>query len=161
MAKITLINPNLVRIPAVAPLALDILGTNLRQEGHEVDLLDLTPVAEQFHKVIEDYFSNHKPDFVGITFRNIWDLVFNSVGAVHNDGSFIPNHVRVTKEILKHLPSEKVIAGGVGFSSMPHYILQQTDLKYGIVGAGDKVFGRVIRSLEQNRIPERLDGFVE
>ena len=71
MAKITLINPNLVRIPAVAPLALDILGTNLRQEGHEVDLLDLTPVAEQFHKVIEDYFSNHKPDFVGITFRKI------------------------------------------------------------------------------------------
>ena len=79
--KVTLVNANLVQIPAVAPIALDVLNSVLCAEGFEVDLLDLTPVADNYQKAIKEYFSKSNSDFVGITFRNAWDLYFNSIGA--------------------------------------------------------------------------------
>ena len=159
--KITLINANLVQVPAVAPIALDVLSSSLRAEGFEVELLDLCPVADAFEQAIEKYFSNPAPDFVGITFRNAWDLYFNSVGAIPGNGSFIPSHARVAAEILKYFPQNKIVAGGIGFSSMPHYMLDKTGLRFGVVGAGEKIIGEIFRSLQQGVVPRYLKGFVE
>lgn len=161
MAKITLINPNLVQVPAVAPVALDILNTALKKYGHKVELLDLTPVADNYSEIIKNYFTNNSPDFVGITFRNAWDMVFPSLGAVLDDGSFILSHVKVTNEILKYISRDKIIAGGVGFSSIPQYFLDETGLRYGVVGAGDKVLNKIIQSLHSGKIPHNLPGFIE
>jgi radical SAM superfamily enzyme YgiQ (UPF0313 family) len=159
--KVTLVNANLVQIPAVAPVALDVLNTSLLSEGFEVELLDLTPVAGVFQKAIEEYFSKNQPDFIGITFRNAWDLYFNSIGAIPENGSFIPSHVRVAKEIMKYFSRDRIIAGGIGFSSMPQYLLEMTGLRFGVVGAGEKIFGKIIRSLENNKIPRQIKGFIE
>ncbi|MBI2499098.1 radical SAM protein [Candidatus Woesearchaeota archaeon] len=161
MTKITLVNPNLVKVPAVAPVALDVLNTALRSEGHEIDLLDLTPVADRYEQEINKYFSKNKPNYVGITFRNAWDMVFTSFGSVKDDGSFIPSHVAVARILLQNFPRDRIIAGGVGFSSIPEYMLQQTGLKYGVVGAGDKVFSRIIDAFEGGKSPRGLEGFVE
>jgi len=161
MAKITLVNPNLVQIPAVAPVALDVLNTALKKQGHSVELLDLTPVADKFEEAIREHFENNSPDYVGITFRNAWDMVFPSLGAVPDDGSFVPSHVKVTKKILEYIPRDRIIAGGVGFSSIPQYMLDQTGLKYGVIGAGDKTLNRIIQSLESGKIPNGLPGFIE
>lgn len=159
--KVTLVNANLVQVPAVAPIALDILSTALRAEGFEVDLLDLTPVAGAYQHAIREYFSRNKPDFVGITLRNAWDLYFNSIGAIPENGSFVPSHARVAGEILKYFPSDRIIAGGIGFSSMPQHMLEMTGLRFGIVGAGERILGQAFRSLHNGVIPLDINGFVE
>lgn len=159
--KVTLVNANLIQTPAVAPVALDVLNSSLRFHGHEVDLLDLTPVAGTYQEAIRDYFSSHHPDFVGITFRNACDLYFNSIGAVPDDGSFVPSHVKVSKEILKYFSRDKIVAGGIGFSSLPQRILEKTGLRFGVVGAGERIFPEIIEALQVGKIPRHLKGFIE
>ncbi len=148
-------------MPAIAPYALDIIGTALRLEGHEVEILDLTPSASDYKNVIGAYFSKNAPDFVGITFRNIWDLYFGSFLTLQEQGSFVPSHSRVTREVLRYIERDRIIAGGVGFSSYPEYVLEQTGLRFGVLGTPERDIGHIISSLKNGVVPHHVESFFE
>ena len=138
--KVLLVNLNLVQQPAVAPYALDILATSLTNNGHDVDILDLTPQADNWELAVDNHFSGNSPDFVGITLRNAWDLYFPSLYSLPDQGSFLPSHRRVIDRIAEHFPRDEIIAGGVGFSTMPQVMLKRLGLSKGIIGAGEGIF---------------------
>src|SRR2546423_6246784 len=73
--KVVLVNLNLIKVPAIAPYALDVLGSALEAAGHQVDVLDLCPSSDPVSS-IHEYFSAQTPDLVGLSLRNAGDLYF-------------------------------------------------------------------------------------
>ncbi|HLC46965.1 MAG TPA: radical SAM protein [Candidatus Nanoarchaeia archaeon] len=146
--KVTLVNANLVQRPAVAPIALDIIATSLDYQGFDVSILDLTPRALDFEKAIGEFFARNNPDYVGISFRNSWDMYLPSIEALSEQGSFIPSHRRIIDALATRFPREKIIAGGVGFSFMPEVMLERLDLNQGVVGAGEMILPEIINKME-------------
>lgn len=138
MAKVTLVNLNLVRVPAIGPYAIDVLGTALEEQGHEVDVLDLTRSDEGI-EAIPAYFASAKPDLVGLTMRNSFDLYFPSLGRRENDGSFLASHQRVIQRIREFVPPERLVIGGVGFSTAPFQLLRRLGLPVGVRGPGEQI----------------------
>lgn len=146
MAKVSLINLNRVIVPPIAPYAIDILGSALEAAGHSVEVLDLTP-QENPAEAIDEYFSHVRPDLVGITLRNTGDLYFPSFLDLPDKGSFLPEHGKLIARIKEHAPINRVIIGGVGFSSNPFGLLKRFGLRYGVVGPGDSVFVEIANAV--------------
>lgn len=141
-ASVTLVNLNLVRIPAIAPYALDVLGTALEDAGHGVTVLDLTR-AEDPMAAIAAHFASGPPDLVALSMRNNFDVYFPSYGKDESDGSFVPSHARVIAAIRAFVPPERIVIGGVGFSTAPFGFLERFDLRYGVRGPGDALIARL------------------
>ncbi len=142
MAKVTLVNMNRISVPPIGPYAIDILGSALNNAGHDVEVLDLTP-KENSLKAIDDYFEDSKPNLVGLCLRNTNDVYFPSYFDLDNRGSFLPEHGKIINRIKEHIPIEKIIIGGVGFSSDPSRLLNRFGLKYGVMGPGESTIVQI------------------
>lgn len=156
MVHVALINANLIHSPAVAPYALDILGTVLSSAGFEISILDLTPEAPFWEKSIERFFSQNHPDFVGVSLRNLSDVYFPSLHALPEGGSFLSSHKKVIDEISLFFPREKIILGGVGFSIAPEIILKRLNIRYGVVGATETIFSILIERLSRGEFVDDI-----
>lgn len=156
MSHVLLLNPNKVTVPAVAPYALDVLGTALEDNGHKVSVLDLTKENND-NLAIKNYFSKNSPDMVGISIRNTSDLYFPSFFDLNNQGNFLDNHKYLINEIKKYMPSKKIILGGVGFSSNPEGILKETGLNYGIVGPGESKIVEIANNIDKKNKISNLE----
>lgn len=138
MARVVLVNMSLVRVPAIGPYAIDILGSALEERGHQVDVLDLTR-SDDGIDAIPAYFSSAAPDLVGLTMRNRFDLYFPSLGKHEDDGSFLASHLRVIQRIKELVPPERIVIGGVGFSTAPFRLLRRFALPVGVRGPGEEI----------------------
>lgn len=145
--KMTLINLNLVKIPAIAPYAIDILGSALDAAGHEVDVLDLCPEEDPF-LALRRYFETHEPGLVGLSMRNAVDLYFPSMFDLPEKGSFLESHKRLIDVIKTYIDSERIIIGGVGFSVHPYAFLKRLGLRYGIQGSGEALLPQLASQME-------------
>ncbi|NOZ80994.1 MAG: radical SAM protein [DPANN group archaeon] len=138
MTDVVLVNLNRILVPPIAPYALDVLGSALRQEGHDVEILDLT-LTDDPSASIDSYFQRSRPELVALTLRNTHDLYFPSFFDLPEKGSFLPEHHRLVDRIKGHIDPERIILGGVGFSSQPEALLHYLGLRYGVQGQGDQV----------------------
>ncbi len=138
MAVVTLVNLNQIRVPLVAPYALDVLASALTDGGHDVDVLDLNLESDPF-AAIASRFRDHVPDLVGLTLRNTGDLYFPSALDLPTHGSFLESHAALIGAIRAWVPRERLVIGGVGFSSNPSRLLERFDLPCGVVGPGEVV----------------------
>lgn len=138
MAKITLVNMNLVRVPAIGPYAIDVLGSALEAHGHQVSVLDLTR-SDDGLAAVDRYFAVERPDLLGLSMRNNFDLYFPSLGTRTDDGSFLGAHARVVDRLRQHVPVERMVIGGVGFSTAPFRVLERLGLRTGVRGPGEEV----------------------
>lgn len=148
MARVTLVNMNLVRVPAIGPYAIDVLGSALEEGGHQVDVLDLSRLDEGID-AIPAYFSSHAPDLVGLSMRNRFDLYFPSYGKLEDDGSFLASHERVLQRIRQHVSADRMVIGGVGFSTAPFQLLRRLGLKVGVRGPGEEVLPLLATAVDQ------------
>lgn len=155
--KITLVNLNLVTVPAIAPYALDVLGSSLEAEGHEVEILDLCPEGDPIH-AIHEFFDLRQPTLVGLSMRNAVDMYFPSFLDLPDKGSFIPSHKRVVDAIKLHVGAERIIIGGAGFSVSPRAFLRRLDLRYGVRGPGEVVLCELMNQLPDRRLKELVSG---
>src|SRR5438876_8565202 len=114
-ALVTLINPNMVQ-PGITPYALDILTTSLEQVGFAVEVVDLTFKREIWKRFLEEYFWSRTPLLVGITIRNT-DTIYPQEQRV-----FLEEHKKII-DTVKQMTETPIVAGGVGFSSMPYALL--------------------------------------
>ena len=155
--KVVLVNLNLISVPAIAPYALDVLGSSLEADGHEVDILDLCPEGDAI-SAIHSYFMAHEPDLVGLSMRNAGDLYFPSLLDLQDKGSFLVSHRTLIDVIKTWVDPERIIIGGAGFSVNPSAFLKRLDLKYGVRGPGEVVLREIVNQLRHRSLRELSDG---
>jgi radical SAM superfamily enzyme YgiQ (UPF0313 family) len=144
--KVVLVNMNLIKVPAIAPYALDVLGSALESAGHEVEILDLCPSNDPI-AAIHEYFGAHSPDLVGLSMRNAGDLYFPSLFDLRDKGSFLDSHQNLVNAIKLYVDPERIIIGGPGFSTNPEAFLKRLGLKYGVRGPGEAALCQLANQL--------------
>src|SRR3972149_658287 len=96
------------RRPPIAPVGLDYLVGAVRRAGEEVDLLDLG-LAEDPRAAIEQYFSRHNPELIGLSFRNVDDCFWAS------SRWFVPELMEIIGW-LRAASDAPLVLGGGGYS---------------------------------------------
>ncbi|MEV5966070.1 tryptophan 2-C-methyltransferase [Kribbella sp. NPDC051952] len=149
---VTLVNPNLVH-PPITPYALDILTTSLESAGFVVEVVDLTLVRDRWRDVLATYFEHHQPLLVGVTIRNT-DTIYPQEQRV-----FLDSHRDIIGEIRRHCAAP-VVAGGVGFSSMPFALVDYFGIEYGVKGPGDVTIVDLAQALAAGAPPSGVSGLI-
>ena len=149
-SKILLISANRCTIPdPVFPLGLAFLNASLRQAGHRTAWLDSLTDLECLEHVLAAF----RPDFVGISLRNIDDVLIRKQKTFFGD--LISLSVRIRKQTLS-----PIILGGSGFSIFPQRLLELTGADFGICGAGELGFVSLITALENRANFHAIPGLV-
>lgn len=149
-SKILLISVNQCESPyPVFPLGLAYIDAALKQAGHQtkwidqyIDRLDVLQALEQ-----------SQPDFVGISLRNIDDVLIKKRQTFFDDLKPLCHQVR------QRSPA-KVILGGSGFSIFPEQLLTLCDADFGIHGEGEASLLQLIEALEKQIDPSGIPGLV-
>ena len=86
-----------------------------------------------------------------MSLRNTGDIYFPSFLDLPTKGSFLEEHHRLISRIRLHVPAEKMILGGVGFSSNAEKLLKRFGLKYGIIGPGDALIVGIANAINEGK----------
>lgn len=151
-ALITLVNPNLVH-PPITPYALDILTTSLELADFDVEVVDLTMIRDNWRSAIGDYFSRRSPLLVGVTVRNT-DTIYPQEQRV-----FLDSHKDIIDELHRNTAAP-VVAGGVGFSSMPFALVDYFGIDFGVKGPGEVTLVKLADILLAGKSPEDVPGLI-
>jgi len=149
--KIALVNTNRMQ-PPIAPIGLDYIASALQSAGHEVQLLDLC-WEEDAVKAIAGFFEESEFSLVGMTLRNTDDCVFTS------RQSFVEEFLDLVKTVRKN-SAAPIVAGGVGFSTMPEQVLSLADVDYGVWGDGEFVMPELAQRLKRNENDSDLPNLI-
>ncbi|MGH7973367.1 MAG: lipid biosynthesis B12-binding/radical SAM protein [Limisphaerales bacterium] len=149
-SRILLISANRCETPdPVFPLGLACLNSALRRAGHECRwhdrLIDGTDLGESLRR--------WKPDFVGISLRNIDDVLIRRRETFFEDLSALTSAVKTRAGC-------PVILGGSGFSVFPKRLLELSGADYGIAGEGEVSLVRLIAALEGSALAREIPGLV-
>ena len=149
-SKILLISANRCTWPdPVFPLGLTHLSAALRRAGHGTAWLDLLANMERLDEVIESY----RPDFVGLSVRNIDDVLINKQEV------FFDDTVSLGAEIRRKT-SCPIIVGGSGFSLFPERLLELAGADFGVCGEGEPGLVALIAALEAGGSYAGIPGLV-
>ena len=148
---LTLINTNRM-LPPIAPVGLDYLAEAVRRAGFEVDLLDLCLLDDR-HAALSRYFAAHRPELVGVSFRNVDDCFWPS-GA-----SFLPDLKQIVATV-RALTDAPVLLGGVGFSIFPRQIVEHTGAAFGIRGDGEQATVALMGQMRGGRRWDQVEGLI-
>lgn len=159
MAKIGVIYANNITIPAISGYGAEIVCNVVEKEtGYEPVLVDLVKSmypdtdwkrSTKWKVAIRDAIAEHSPELLLLSMRNASVVYFTDFFSEERDhGSFIPWYQAVALEIAAAgFPLERVVAGGVGFGTMPEHVLNATGIRYGVVGAAEKHLPRTIEHI--------------
>lgn len=141
---VVLVNTNRLQ-PAPAPVALDYLASELERHDVDVRILDLCH-AKDILRAVADFFANTKPDLVGITIRNLDDVVFSL---------FLAEEVKPIVEAIKLNFQGPIVMGGSGFSIAPELAIEYFGLQLGVAGEGEQALPMLLERLDAPaRYPE-------
>jgi len=148
--KILLISNNCCTTPdPVFPLGLAYLNSALRRAGHDTCWVDRLAGAER----IEDVLAGYQPDVVGISVRNIDDVLIRKQETFFDNLSSLGETVRQKL----HCP---VVVGGSGFSIFPRQLLELAGADYGVCGEGETGFVGLLSALNNGRDFSGVPGLV-
>jgi radical SAM superfamily enzyme YgiQ (UPF0313 family) len=133
---VALVNPNRLQ-PGVPPIALDYLASALERHGHSVRILDLCRTRHP-KDAIRDFFRETKPDLVGISIRNLDDVVFNC---------FLAQEMKPLIQEIKRASDTPIVLGGSGFSIAPELLLDYYGADLGIAGEGEEALPMLVSDL--------------
>lgn len=138
--------------PPIAPVGLDYIAGAVRQAGIHVDIVDLC-LSDDPIDTLKDYFANHNPELVGITFRNVDDCFWPSAKW------FVPD-LADTVNTIRSITDAPIVLGGVGFSIFAQRIIEYTGADFGIHGDGEQAIISLLNELGQSRRFESVDGLI-
>jgi radical SAM superfamily enzyme YgiQ (UPF0313 family) len=140
--KILLISVNRERMPfPVFPLGLAYIAKALREESHQIEVMDLC-FSQEISVDLKRTLHRFQPDLIGISLRNLDNLTY-------------PASISYLKEveevvgICRQFTSSRLVIGGSGYSLAPKELLQHLDVNFGIVGEGEGVFLQLVKNLEK------------
>jgi len=148
---LTLINTNRM-VPPIGPVGLDYVAASVRKAGIDVDVLDLC-LCDDPDAALQNYFANHSPELIGISFRNTDDSFWPS-------GQWFVPALSETIAKLRNLTDAPIVLGGVGFSIFPERIVEHTGADFGIRGDGEKAVVSLLSELHGSRRFDRVDGLI-
>lgn len=148
---LTLINTNTM-LPQIGPIGLDYIAGCATQAGITTDVLDLCLAADPL-KTIEQYFSTHTAELVGVSFRNVDDCFWPSAAW------FVPG-LKDTIRIIRSMTEAPIVIGGVGFSIFSESILKYTNADFGIRGDGETAIISLFRQLQNARKFTEVPGLI-
>jgi radical SAM superfamily enzyme YgiQ (UPF0313 family) len=149
-SRILLVSVNRCDFPyPVFPLGLAMVDTALRRAGHATRWYDCAAPAAPLAAVLREF----RPDYVGLSLRNIDDVVFKRRQTYY--GALL-----AWCRELRQLTDRPLILGGSGFSIFPETLLTLTGADYGIVGEGESALVQLIAALEQGQTPAGIPGLV-
>jgi radical SAM superfamily enzyme YgiQ (UPF0313 family) len=149
-SRILLISANRCTTPdAVFPLGLAHLNAALRQAGHCSLWLDSLANTARLEATLENY----RPDFIGVSLRNVDDVL------IRRRETFFTDAVTLGERIRRQTRSP-LIAGGSGFSIFPEQLLELTGADYGVCGEGEESFVSLIAAIEKGGDVSRIPGVV-
>ncbi len=140
--KILLISVNRERMPfPVFPLGLAYIAKALRDEGHQIEVMDLC-FSQEVSFDLDTALHRFQPDVIGISLRNLDNLTYPT------SISYL-KEVEEVVEICRRSTSSRLVIGGSGYSLAPQELLQHLPVDFGIVGEGEEVFPQLVRSFER------------
>jgi radical SAM superfamily enzyme YgiQ (UPF0313 family) len=149
-SKVLLISLNRYTAPdPVFPLGLAHLSSALRRAGHHTHWLDFLAGSDK----IEDVLAGYQPDVVGISARNIDDVIIRRQTSFVDD---IPSLV----EVIRRKTRCPVVLGGAGFSIFPRQVLELSGADYGIRGEGETSFVSLLAHLDHAVDRSMIPGLV-
>lgn len=149
-SKILLISANRCATPdPVFPLGLSHLNAALRRAGHDTRWLDCHANGQSLEQALTDY----RPDFVGVSLRNIDDVLIRRRATYFDALSGICQTVR-------RLNPCPVVLGGSGFSIFPERLLKLSGADFGIRGEGESGLASLLAALENGRDDRTIPGLV-
>jgi radical SAM superfamily enzyme YgiQ (UPF0313 family) len=148
--QILLISANRCTTPEpVFPLGLAYVSAALREAGHQITWLDLLVQKE----TLESIFNHPRFDLVGISLRNIDDVL------IRKQELFVGDIEALVKRIHERWECP-VVLGGSGFSILPQELLELTTADFGIIGEGEAALPALIDALETGSPFEKISGLV-
>jgi len=152
LKKVLLISTNRASTPyPVPPLGLSYLHQRL-QSDYEVRVIDGLAASTE---TVLDCLDDFDPDYVGISIRNIDDMV---KGAAH---SFIPELITDFIGPIRKRFHGLLILGGSGFTIFPRELMRLSGADYGITGEAEEKLLRLLRGLDNgtdlSELPWLLD----
>jgi radical SAM superfamily enzyme YgiQ (UPF0313 family) len=139
--KILLISVNNETDPyPVAPIGVAYITKALKDKGHNVRILDLCFVEDDY-LAVRNILKSFLPDIIGISIRNIDNLTYNK-------SVFYLPRIRDIVNFIKKYASIPIIVGGSGFSIFPEEVLRYLHLDIGIVGEGETTVSLVVDGIE-------------
>jgi len=132
---------NLYVAPFEPPLGLAFLSAYLKEQGHEVNLLDMQGLLMDSAELARQ-IAAHAPDIIGITAMT----------------PTIPEALKVAKLSRETAPKAKVVLGGVHPTLDPAGVLADTNVDFVIRGEGEMAFSALAAALADGRDPSDIDG---
>jgi radical SAM superfamily enzyme YgiQ (UPF0313 family) len=149
-SRILLISANGYNVPyEVFPLGLSMVNAALRAAGHETRWLDCLADTEPIERTLREF----RPDFVGISLRNIDDVAFKKRETFYGTLFALCAHIR------QHSPA-RIIVGGSGFSIFPERLLERSGADFGIQGEGEAGLLALLSVLEGGGDHRGIPGLV-
>lgn len=149
-SKILLVSTNQCDFPdPVFPLGLAMVDTALRRAGHETHWLDCLADSRPLEEVLAEF----QPEVVGLSLRNIDDVLFK------RKETYFGALIDLSRAVRQHAGCPVVI-GGSGFSIFPEVLLERTGADYGIQGEGEESFIQLLAALETGAEVEGIPGLV-
>jgi anaerobic magnesium-protoporphyrin IX monomethyl ester cyclase len=152
--RVTLLNPpisqNTTRIikPVVknlfynsAPLGLCYLAAVLKENNHEVKIIDAAVECLPIERVIRR-IEDFSPHLVGIT------TFTSSKTSVYT----------LTREIKTRFPLTKIVIGGPHITSNPEDLLEHPEIDVAVIGEGEITFKELIESVESGQDITKVKG---
>jgi len=140
--KILLISVNRERMPfPVFPLGLAYIAKALREEDHQIEVMDLC-FSQEVSVDLKNALHHFQPELIGISLRNLDNLTYpTSISYLEE--------VEQVVGICRQSTSSRLVIGGSGYSLAPKELLQHLDVDFGIAGEGEEIFLQLVRSLEK------------
>jgi radical SAM superfamily enzyme YgiQ (UPF0313 family) len=149
-SRVLLISTNRCATPDIVfPLGLSFLNAALRQAGHDVRWLDYLADTQPLREVLAEF----RPDYVGVSVRNIDDVLIRKRETYFNQLGDISSAVREVHPC-------PVILGGSGFSIFPAQLLALTGADFGIQGEGEASFLALMAALASGAEVSQIPGLV-
>ena len=151
--KILLVSANRFAVPyPVYPIGLSYLFSYLktRLPDSDIRIFDFNlQKSQEFVQLLREF----KPDYTGISLRNVDDVNF------YSKESFILGYKTIIDQV-KEFAETRLIIGGSGFSIYPELLFDLYEPEFGIFGEGEESLYRLIISLENNRDYSAIEGLV-
>ena len=149
-SRILLISTNRCATPDIVfPLGLSHLNAALRRAGHRTQWFDCNADARSLSDVLTEF----RPHFVGVSVRNIDDVLIRK-RETYFDG------LDDICAVVRQAHPCPVILGGSGFSIFPQKLLESTGADFGIQGEGETPFLKLIDSLSNGVDFSQIPGLV-
>lgn len=133
----------------VFPLGLGHIAAALQTAGYQTRWIDLRLASGTIADAVREF----QPDYIGISIRNIDDVIIRA------RETFFGALATLCPE-LRQLTPAPIILGGSGFSIFPRQLLELAGADFGICGEGEESLVRLLRELENGGNINDLPGLV-